>query len=430
MKEAIENVIRELRHFAPQIRDVQQRGLLLNLAAYMHSKLSTKEIDAAYYVFMNTYRRKINSRQPEDPQLMHFLEQCYKRLTIFGPIKQEDHRTRPGTAIIHRIWVGKHPEENSLKSITAGNINISKIWHEFRAPVQRTVAVRQILWTDNLALISANKDSLMHNKLEVKDISELFSPGVQDNIKLLEPFVRSFIRRKEFAFASDILRYIIMFLFGGLYLDVSWKTMSNQAKSSFTPTNETVKLTFLFYPSGTSVNIPGLEKGEYYENFIRSIRKGTEVPGTYGAIDSNSLYVGEPRSVLIDHALDILLEILSQGSSAPDFPVALYRKYKAEAAKHFGDESVDKDLKMKVRGCEIGSTTNLYPIAQSLTDFGYIYMKSPLSNFKHFDLHHENRFEAKMSGRGYLQIPELGIERTPVGSWYKNDPKYKLSSED
>ncbi|MCP3968508.1 MAG: hypothetical protein GY750_14260 [Lentisphaerae bacterium] len=53
-----------------------------------------------------------------------------------------------------------------------------------------------------------------------------------------------------------------------------------------------------------------------------------------------------------------------------------------------------------------------------------------MSNCPKYELFPANRFEAKMTGRGYLQIRELGIERTPSGSWDKIDPKDKIFSED
>ncbi|MCP3968509.1 MAG: hypothetical protein GY718_19555, partial [Lentisphaerae bacterium] len=61
-------------------------------------------------------------------------------------------------------------------------------------------------------------------------ICEVNAAPLIENITLLEPFVRSFIRRREFAFAADLLRYIAIFLYGGLYLDVSWKTMLQRPK--------------------------------------------------------------------------------------------------------------------------------------------------------------------------------------------------------
>ena len=430
MKEALENVIKELFAFGAGARG-QEKSSVINLAAYMEQLLKERKIDDAFYLYTSTIRQLKRNLKELSLEFINCVTRCSTRLSISEAIKIPDHQNYSGTAIIHRVWVGKYPDDNMLWNISVANNSIASIWHQYNAPQDAKVRVRQILWSDNTALVEGAPCFDLKN-LEVIHIDEIFAGTSDNRIKLLEPFVRSFLRRKEYNFVADLMRYILIYLYGGLYCDATWKKISSQChEASFTPNDETVKATFMLSPGGTKINAPGLEKGEYYKGFMKTLDiKDRACGSVYGSIDSNLLYVGSPHHVVMTRTLDILLELLVSGSKAVNFPLTDYRRHRAEIAKSFMDEKAVKAYAYAARGSEVGSITNLYPICQSLADFGYVYLKSMAAQSPYYDLRQENRFEANLTYHGILQVKELGLERGEGGSWYRPNPKYQLSAED
>ncbi|PVZ65701.1 hypothetical protein [Pelagibaculum spongiae] len=123
----------------------------------------------------------------------------------------------PGQASTHRIWVGKNPGKRKIISWAATNKVIEHNW--FKRPMTH------YLWTDNPMLLNLSESTPSLKYFKVKSIAELHSSTTENNFQVINRslgLALSFIQWREFSFACDVLRHIVMYRFGGLYLDCTW----------------------------------------------------------------------------------------------------------------------------------------------------------------------------------------------------------------
>lgn len=118
-------------------------------------------------------------------------------------------------AISHHVWVTspKKPREineldlehvmNSIKIMDAGNLK----W-------------RHILWTNDENLIPATSQSLKEIGVEIKNISELGDA-------LLKEDIAKMIKKSSFSEASDLIRYMALQEYGGIYNDTDIELFKN-----------------------------------------------------------------------------------------------------------------------------------------------------------------------------------------------------------
>ncbi|PVZ69759.1 glycosyltransferase [Pelagibaculum spongiae] len=123
----------------------------------------------------------------------------------------------PSDQCVHRIWVGGKISEDQLVSMAAANLIVAKKMG-FSQPVFH-------LWTDNSAMLhQKNTGKFVHFNLV--DICQLYiTDRTHPDFKLMNELVdysRLLIKFREFAIASNLLRMIVLYQYGGFYLDATW----------------------------------------------------------------------------------------------------------------------------------------------------------------------------------------------------------------
>ena len=118
-------------------------------------------------------------------------------------------------AISHHVWLTsvKNPKEinekdlihvkNSIKILDEGHLK----W-------------RHILWTNDEKLIPKTSESLKEIGVEVKNIAKLKD-------ELLKSDIAKMIKKKSFSEASDLVRYMVLQEFGGVYNDTDVEIFKN-----------------------------------------------------------------------------------------------------------------------------------------------------------------------------------------------------------
>ena len=391
-----------------------------------------------------------------------------------------------GVAIIHRIWLGATPGEDRLTIMASGNKAIMKNWHDSSG--KKVDYVHQILWTNNKYLLSmrGSEDACSLRGVEIRDIASILS-GERE----LQQYVYAMIDRGEFALASDLLRFIILKFFGGLYLGMPWREAIGriEPKNPFMPYLNTVRLLYMDTRKahddiklGTAYS--GLTDG-YFALFEKAV-KAKAPCSLLGIIDSDLTYVGAPGHPFPTHVVNIVKELLCEASKVTSdkyfaaFRRAKYKTVKEKwAAEGFvksrrefstsSSPSFKKSLsKMDEEFSEIISQpknnvtiiTHVFAICQAMVDLGYLEFQTKRSYTEHFTeklykiypvgtspiiqdeifknyskhmafaLPPENRFQLEwIGGDPFTYCPILGICRMPSGSWARVSLKDKLSSE-
>ncbi|MCP3966188.1 MAG: hypothetical protein GY750_04460 [Lentisphaerae bacterium] len=365
----------------------------------------------------------------------------------------------PGVAQIHRVWMGRDPGQQRLTAIRSGNIAMERIWRNCRT--NQAILPEQFLWTNVKALLNLeNRGRKLMGTINVRHVDELETNCCNPNIF---KYIRSFIHRSELAFASDLLRFVIMEQHGGLFLGTPWKTASrelieatikyvdgeglfgrNFAKPQlFSPNENTLKTFFLpcSYPT-YFINTPGAGLDKNYLNSIL-IKSGIEsfAWGLAGTPDTDICYVGRKNNPVFVRAIEIICELFNDiGEKNLDKFITSYRKLRYKNIKEkwlhdregkYGDplKPGSKMVDSELREVKAGEITNVYPMAQALADYGYIAFKTALSYEKLLSLAPDFAFIVKETPLGFF-IPELDLFREGSSSWTNVSLKDKLSTED
>ncbi|QSH41963.1 hypothetical protein P0136_05310 [Lentisphaerota bacterium ZTH] len=258
-----------------------------------------------------------------------------------------------GSPFIHRIWLGKFPGIEAIEKICLCDAHLDKIWKHPRT--SGSIKKISFLWTNNQKLLNFGK----FRNLIIKDYRLLTGSSPE-----FSQYVDSFLIHREYAFASDILRFLALYEFGGCFLGMPWQPQLNidwhYNNSVFKPTDTTMKF-FNFDFGGYTVkaDFPFTVNDDLnLENRKCQMR-------VLACIDSDICYTGMPHSPLLQCIKNILLRII-QGSHGMNV-MASYRKKLHEYAVLFKSEIAQRDSSFNVGG----TVTNYYPLLTGLIKMGY-----------------------------------------------------------
>ncbi|PVZ72223.1 glycosyltransferase [Pelagibaculum spongiae] len=155
-----------------------------------------------------------------------------------------------GVAIIHRIWLGKEVSLNRITEVLMSDLAISKIWRSFETNETISRDVKFVIWADR-KLLAFEIPKYIAKYFLIYDLESLFeefkfsftkSPLVSHS---LISAARVFILRKQYATATDILRMMVLYLYGGLYLDFEFERnhdITGRYSLSFSPSASSLRL--------------------------------------------------------------------------------------------------------------------------------------------------------------------------------------------
>ena len=355
----------------------------------------------------------------------------------------------PGTAVIHRIWIGRELSEDKLRKVMLANMRIADNWYDCRTG--RKAKVKSILWTNNKKMMTGAvySKTLCCSRFypEMRDIAELVNC---DDIPPLQKYIMSMIHENELSFACDILRLVIMFKFGGLFLGIPWEFMSTPPSEKFRPKAATLKLfTRCFTRKTVFLKMPFTALGcgyhrSFKEHFIPATTRFGELANCVRftfLCGGDAMYIGHEGHQLFFFTLKIINELLDVMTPDPEcghfagFRLFM-RKVMPEKLRQGATEQQVFDLTLKNVG--IGDfhpavVLDQYPIMQSLMDLGYFEPKySSREAGVEFSIPFRFRFNVVMSGSSanrIMTIKELNINRQTSLSWLRPNITSKLSSE-
>ena len=304
-----------------------------------------------------------------------------------------------GVTTIHRIWLGKMPSEERLLAVASGNKTIMKHWYKD----QHTPATNfeQIIWTNNKNLLAMNGSSAVYG-ITVRPITELFT--AKDS---MFKFIESFIQRDEFALAADLLRFIILKYYGGLFVGMPWRTSVKKINSNeiFCPKLNTVRAFFIPEMIHDQLFFGGPFEGVasgYFDLFEKMLKNKTDFYKLIGIVDSDLLYVGCPHHPFIEHCLNITEELLSHTLKMPGnkyfsgYRMLKYKKVseiwegklKAETLglktktqqTYTNPSDLFADLVVENLPLNVTIITHVFSLTQSLIDLGYMNL-APFTDF-------------------------------------------------
>ncbi|WP_158527292.1 TcdA/TcdB catalytic glycosyltransferase domain-containing protein [Pelagibaculum spongiae] len=217
-----------------------------------------------------------------------------------------------GIKYIHRIWLGKTPSEEIIRSICASNIEISNRW----VGVSATVS---ILWTNNLTLLNGG---LKTPGVIVKNYRELFINEASEigDLSKIYFYCDSLIYKNQLAFATDILRLLALKKYGGLYLDfefISPALLYSNGRVYLHPARDITQQKFHIPKNATRAT--GIKKSDYFPMDMLSTGGGVSIPKSSSdsfltsMIENTLLCTDRRNSVFIDHALKFILDFLRTG---------------------------------------------------------------------------------------------------------------------
>ncbi|MCP3966842.1 MAG: hypothetical protein GY750_17670 [Lentisphaerae bacterium] len=158
------------------------------------------------------------------------------------------------------------------------------------------------------------------------------------------------------------------------------------------------------------------------------------------SIDSDVLYIGKTMHPVFTRVIEIICELIPEISEKQKTSfITGYRKAKydtimlswmqdktSNSSNYFGPSSEKVDTELRTH--KAGVITNVFPLAQALVDYGYIFIEDPTERDKDLTISNENTFVVEKPPHNFF-IPELDISRPGSSSWTKLDLKHKLSSE-
>ncbi len=391
-------------------------------------------------------------------ELKSVLESARQRLFISSPHLSTEFLDKSlpevnGIKKIHRIWLGRTPHENKLAIASGGNRAVSECWHNFhngrKTPNDQ---IENILWTNvpelihcycqndfTSARVQKTQPKLLNN-FTVKPIDELFADNKDETIKKIYGIIYSFIHFKEYAFASDLLRFLIMYKHGGLYLDFPYSNAHNTEKIIFKPSRETVKVAFrpsLFGLTVANTHTFTSINASYSAN--RSLQSNSVAPQFSGYIDSHMLYCGHEKSSMFHNVLALIERLINSPKRTEKFPISEYRKKVYSIIPNqwldSKEENYEKFLRNQRETIQLHSPavlTNVFPLLQSLIDFGYIYPENPRLINSPFKIHEECKLLFSFKSQYKLptiNVKALNIKRSVDSSWSKVNFTQKPSGE-
>ena len=326
-----------------------------------------------------------------------------------------------GIKIVHRVWLGRNLSHDEIKKILSCNIHLQNIWVLTGVNSKKRAKLKFIIWTNNKHLLASNS---LYPNLEIRNYRELLEID-----KRFSQYVESFIYHKEFAFASDILRFIAIYNYGGLFLGIGWYEvgMYLQYKTEFEPTLDTIQVFFtpvqeeevvLEFNYGITTN------GEIFsEEFVFTPKY---------LVDSEILYTGIKFSPFIGYILEMLYIILSKQDQLPRCGRAMTNsrahKKRSVQSKRFASNKeefqapITKDISLNT-----GISTNVYPLCIALAHMEMFLDDEEFVMIATYDLLIQG-FKTK-SSEIVLFCKKLGITRPLSASWTKFSSPYRPYGE-
>ncbi|PVZ69757.1 glycosyltransferase [Pelagibaculum spongiae] len=184
---------------------------------------SALNIDIKNKIPFSQFCNVVLTTSPEDERLTHLVitaRRVYCELiTIL--VKQNPITPSivalPSDQCVHRIWVGGKASEDQLVFMAAANLTVAKNM-SFSQPVF-------YLWTDNSAMLHQKSIGTLA-RFNLRDVCSLYVVDrSHSDFKLINELIdysRLLIKFREFAIASNLLRMIVLYKYGGFYLDANW----------------------------------------------------------------------------------------------------------------------------------------------------------------------------------------------------------------
>lgn len=201
--------------------------------------------------------------------------------------------------ILHHVWFSPSTDTPSDREIKFPKHNPF-----FEPNVQKTNDWTHYLWTNNLDYIPyQTKLWSDQNNVEVRNINDLANSdnnfAQKHHFNELIEKINDFIEQREFGMATDAARYLIMYLYGGIYADGDYRLY----------------------------NIDGLQ------NMMRSYNSffGREFSSEIGV--GNAFLAAEPENVVISKTIEFVERNLLYPVTAPEYVNYATQNWKTTLAK-------------------------------------------------------------------------------------------------
>ncbi|UDQ96622.1 hypothetical protein AAEX28_06055 [Lentisphaerota bacterium WC36G] len=342
-----------------------------------------------------------------------------------------------GVQKIHRIWLGKTPSDENLTLAIGGNLAIKECWVNMHDGVKTpNHQIETILWTNVNELLMCYDDkerklkSRLFNNFIVKNIDELFPESSDHFFSKLKGIVDSFIKFEEYAFASDVLRFLIMYHHGGLYVDFPYCHAHMSGARIFKPAIDSVKVAFRKRGNVT------IAHANTFSPEMASVLKQKKVMASAGApefsgyIDSHLLYCGHEKSAMFLNVLKLIERLINaKGRGGKNFPLATHRTKIFQTLPQewlrYNYQTYDEFLQYSRDLLQINTPaqlTNVFPLLQSMIDYGYIIPENPRKINTKYRLLDQCKIECNIFMHykiPMIEVDSLNIKRIVKSSWIK-----------
>ena len=415
------------------------------LSAILNEKLSNNDLDAAAMMICSqceqmeelsiTLSRHLPFNFDSTPRGL--FRDYFQALNRAGKELKKNPNYTPsaaGVAIIHRIWLGKLPSEEDLKKVTLSNKAVERHWIDYRT--NQKPKIKKLLWTNVKTMLNDKEYYRSLCGSEIMDISSLF-----DSRSKYYQYVYNFIARGEYAFASDMLRFMILEQYGGLYLGFRWTDARTASYKRFKPTRYSLIFLTMFHLVNVMLESAQKTLASYSRLYIPY--QAAEPLFMDRVMDSEITYCGHKHNYFFTHVLNTIIYFYESTQNSPAFEhVKAYRtikyktirnEYKLEASDDLS--TIPKKLQdaMKIAminkpSSNIGILTNVRSFCQAMIDLNYVYI-----SMKHLFVNNSNCFATnelidRISSFS-MYVEELGIGRNNSVSWTAPNLKDRFSVE-
>lgn len=277
------------------------------------------------------------------------------------------------------------------------------------------------MWTNNPALVFPDSE------INIENIAIFAHRSIYARVQV-------FLRYREYAFASDIVRLLILERYGGLYLDVSWGapmlTDLSTSQNIFDLGEHAISL--MEY-SNAKLNILRhnivSDKSMHYNSVIGQHRFNMENELFYvkvSHIDTHMLYVGITSHPLIVRTIEIIENIFNNEKTMhilQRYRSIILEQGKISAfTKYCGvvDPSRSELETLKFSGMlgNPGAFTNVYPISQAAYDLG-LYVEDQYGEF-YVDENYRNSINVNRTDQHFK------LYRMSTESWLKGNASKQM----
>ncbi|PVZ66669.1 glycosyltransferase [Pelagibaculum spongiae] len=271
--------------------------------------------DASKFVKSACYGEESVSFTSDHALLINIFIDVIDILNSVGVGRDAGEGRASGVSIIHRIWLGKIPSEEKILIAMATNVTLCESW-------KNKSKFESYFWVENSRL-KIFFESVLPRRVKVVLIDDLIDGFLKKhpNLKWLQARVKAFILQRRYAFATDILRLMTLYMYGGLYLDFEFRSLrlNDVGKGcGFSFFHDDIyHLPVNFSPS--LIGVPGQDdkpaelfhsRETVFSSFSDSAKKVTENKFrdnihalSFQRVENSAIYIGAPYS---EHALSML----------------------------------------------------------------------------------------------------------------------------